>query len=461
MEEDQDLRKLILSLPEAERRTFYKSIILNIFIPVVPYYTQVKLLTSTFEEQFAFFGGGRGGGKTETILMGALQFVNIPSWQAGVLRITTKNSGMLGAAQNRFLKWRNAPYLLNEGIEIKPEGYHGIYRFPSGAQVQFNHVQYDKDVDNYQGAEYHRLLLDEAVQFSEHKLTRLKGSVRKTKDDPLPINIWYTGNPGGLTHDYFYTRFVKGSGLFIPSLYTDNPHLDSNYGESFLDSVMDENPTLGRQWKYGDWEAVPPGIMFERKWFTDNTYDYTPDEKIVAAVFLWDLAATEEEDINKKGGGDWTAGCLLQKGELGTGYLDNMVRFRYAPNDAEPRIFKEMGEVYFDNPKTKFRIEMEGGASPKYLINTWSKRLPGYDFDGWKVPRKDKLERARAMVSFIKHGHLKMRAEDWNNDFLSEITSFPTKGVHDDMVDALSGAFNVLFMGEAAQKPFVSSVEMW
>jgi len=280
-------------------------------------------------------------------------------------------------------------------------------------------------------------------------------------DDPLPVNVWYTGNPGGLSHDYFHTKFVKGDGLFIPSLYLDNPHLNHPEYEEMLDSIAEENPILGRQWKLGDWDAVPEGKIFKREWFTDNTYDLINTD-IVASVRLWDLAATEEEDTKKKGGADWTAGCFLLKDKDGVGYIENFRRFRYDPDKAEREIFRQIHEDYDEFPKTMFRIEMEGGASPKYLVNIWGKKLPGYNFDGWKVPRKDKLERARSMVGFIKNGHLKMKEDpSWNNDFLNEITSFPTKGIHDDMVDALSGAFNVLFMGEKPKKPIVSRLDMW
>ncbi len=114
-------------------------------------------------------------------------------------------------------------------------------------------------------------------------------------NDPLPINFWFSGNPGGISHDYFNKNYVKGPKLFIPSLYTDNPYLDHIQYGSFLDDIADEDPIKGRQWKDGDWEAVPEGLMFKREWFTKHTYDFLP-ENIVAACSLWDLAATDPED---------------------------------------------------------------------------------------------------------------------------------------------------------------------
>lgn len=443
MDSDPDLQRLIQNLPINEQRIFYESIILNPWIPHVPYYTQTQLLTSCWTDEFAFYGGGRGGGKTDVVLMGGVQFAEIPTWKAGILRLTNKHLNRLGAVLDRAKKWFNLPYLKNEGLVPHGPGDALIYTFPSGAGLMFGHVQYDSDVEIYQGAELHRLMLDEAVQFSTYKITGLKGSVRKMEGDPLPTNVWYNGNPGGLSHDYFNNNFVKGNFLFIPSLYTHNPHLDHTQYGSFLDSISDENPILGRQWKHGDWNATPRGKMFKRAWFR-NFYSGPPPSRIVKRVRLWDLAATDPEDpLNRNPDPDFTAGALLLLGEDGRVFLDNMRHFQYGPDEAETEIFSQAEE---DTRDVKFRFELEGGASPKYLLNTWSKRLPGYDMDGWQVPRRDKITRAQAMVSTIKHGHLWLHEDpEWNDRFLAEITSFPTKKVHDDQVDALSGAYAVLF----------------
>ena len=85
----------------------------------------------------------------------------------------------------------------------------------------------NKDAEKYQGSEFHKLIFDEAVQFTAFKITKIKGRNRKKTNDPLPLRIWYTGNPGGVSHDYFKERFVNGPGYFIDTKYTDNPYLES------------------------------------------------------------------------------------------------------------------------------------------------------------------------------------------------------------------------------------------
>jgi predicted phage terminase large subunit-like protein len=445
---------------------FYDTIIYNPYIPHVPYFTQIELLTSAFTHETALFGGGRGGGKTDTLLIGAVQFSHeFPQWKSGILRLTHKHLSRLGAVLDRARKWFELPYLVNEGLAPKWDREANIFKFPNGSGLMFGHVQHDRDVDIYQGAELHRLELDEAVQFTQYKITALKGSLRKEVNDPLPINFWFSGNPGGIAHDYFNTNHVKGPKLFIPSLYTDNPYLNHIQYRSFLDEIADEDPIKGLQWINGDWEAVPEGLMFKREWFTKNTYSFLPEE-IVAACRLWDLAATDPEDPTKPKNPDATAGCFLLKGVSGKAYIDDFQHFKKDPSEADDLI---IDQIKMDGRKLKngnqilHRLEQEGGASPLFLINRWSLDLPGYDFDGHSIHKKSKIERAQSMLKFIKHGNMKMKEDpSWNTTFLNEIGSFPTKGIHDDMVDALSGAFYQLFMVDDEEVvPEVAEISIW
>ena len=202
---------------------------------------------------------------------------------------------------------------------------------------------------------------------------------------------------------------------------------------------------LYRQWKWGDWEAVPEGKLFQREWFTENTYS-TINEDLTGAIRFLDLAATYEAHPEQAGGADWTVELLLLKGQSGRVYLEDVVRFRLNPDEAEEKIIqtcfedhRRYSDIY------RVRIEQEGGASAKYVINNFSKKLAGLDFDGSHIPRRSKLDRARAFVGFIKHGNFKIKeGAAWLTDFLNEIASFPTRGIRDDQVDSLSGGLNEL-----------------
>ena len=59
----------------------------------------------------------------------------------------------------------------------------------------------------------------------------------------------------------------------------------------------------------------------------------------------------------------------------------------------------------------------------------------------------DKQTRAMPLVSQASGGNVSLVSDDrWNDDFLRELTGFPT-GAHDDMVDAASSAFTRLTGG--------------
>lgn len=447
---DDRIQCLWNSLSEDEKDNVYDTVILNYYIPVVPFFQQILLLINRTD---VLYGGARGGGKSEGSLMAAVQYGEFSQWKVGVFRLTYPDLSAPGAIMDRAKDWwhkdRN-PIYKNSGLESPHwDGTEKTFTFPSGAKIKFAGIEHDKDADKYQGAEFHLVIIDEAVLFTEHKITSLSGAVRKQIIDPLPIRCIYTGNPGGVSHDYFNEFYIIGIGFFIDSKYTDNLYLnDKEYEEKSLNKIKDSDPIKYRQWKYGDWQAIPQGKLFKRKWFTDRLFTHIK-EKITKWLRFWDLAATKEEDPTKTGGPDWTAGGLFALGESGKAYLMDVIHVREDEDIVEELIINTAHE---DGRHVIIRIEQEGGASGKHVIGRFSRDLPGFDCDGQPVQRKAKIDRARAWVSFIKHGGLKIKdggvTQDgvrWITSFLNEITAYPTKGVHDDQVDVISGGLTALF----------------
>ena len=54
--------------------------------------------------------------------------------------------------------------------------------------------------------------------------------------------------------------------------------------------------------------------------------------------------------------------------------------------------------------------------------------------------KKDKITRASPTSAQAEAGNIKVLRAHWNEDFFRELDNFP-EGSHDDIVDALSGAF--------------------
>ena len=97
-----------------EKDNFYETVILNPYIPVVPFFNQILLL---FTDGSVLYGGARGGGKTEASLIGALQYVDYPQWKVGIFRLTFPDLSVPGAIMDRALDWLHEnPILEKAGI---------------------------------------------------------------------------------------------------------------------------------------------------------------------------------------------------------------------------------------------------------------------------------------------------------------------------------------------------------
>ena len=95
-----------------------------------------------------------------------------------------------------------------------------------------------------------------------------------------------------------------------------------------------------------------------------------------------------------------------------------------------------------DGRYVKIGIEQDPGqagvSEADYLIRS----LQGFIAKPYKTT-KDKITRASPVSSQAEAGNIKVLQAPWNDEFFRELENFPD-GAHDDIVDALSGAFNML-----------------
>lgn len=152
-----------------------------------------------------------------------------------------------------------------------------VFRFENGSTIKFGYCANDGDLDQYQGAEYDVVFIDEAGQFQEMWIRKITASVRGAND--LPKRIYYTLNPGGPSHGYFKRLFIdkvynEGEDpeeyRFIQSKVTDNRALMMMQPD-YIKQLQALPYKLRRAWLDGDWNVFE-GAFFEE--WTDDPAHY-------------------------------------------------------------------------------------------------------------------------------------------------------------------------------------------
>lgn len=444
----------------------------------IPHPTQQVFLGLSAKE--ALFGGAAGGGKSDALLMAALQYVDVPGYAALLLRRTWPDLVLPGAIMDRAIQWLSGtPARKHDG------GRH--WTFPSGAKLQFGYLQNDDDKYRYQSAEFQFVGFDELTQWKDEEtynylfsrmrrpkiacitckstLARIRDTNGKiafihTEDgaeakcpntfpDPkvlaqykpakdgigifdVPLRMRAATNPGGRGAHWVKDRFInpktkRRGTIFIPSRLTDNPSLDQKSYKEQLEflSEVDKQRLLN-----GDWDITEGGDMFERG-------DFVPVDGPAPAkakrVRFWDMAASENM-------GDYTVGVLGAMWE-DKFYIEHVVRAQRRPHEVEKLVYNTAN---MDGINVHVRMEQEPGSSGKAIIDSYKRHvLPGFNFDGVKTTGS-KSARASALATYAKKDQLVLMVrEQWCRAFLDEVEAFPN-GAHDDQVDAVAGAFNYL-----------------
>jgi len=217
-------------------------------------------------EQDVLYGGAAGGGKSFAMLVDPLRFMNRSEHRALLLR-------------------RSMPELrelIDKSRELYPKAFPGakfrevekVWKFPSGATLEFGYLDRDADVYRYQGQSYSWIGIDELTQYpTEFPLQYLQSRLRTTDSEIKPY-IRCTANPGGVGGHWVRKRYLtpappneafKGpdglSRKFIPARLEDNPYLskDGRY-EQMLASLP---PVQRKQLLEGNWDVAEGAAFVE------------------------------------------------------------------------------------------------------------------------------------------------------------------------------------------------------
>lgn len=403
-----------------------------------PYPKQAAFMLLDGKE--AFYGGAAGGGKSDALLMCALQYVDTPGYSAIIFRKTFADLVKPGALIDRAQEWLS-PWTTTK--QVRWVDKEKKFVFPSGAILQFGYMETANDRFNYQGGEYQFIGFDEVTHMLEQCYTYMFSRLRRLKTAMhIPLRVRAASNPpdDGDNAEWVYDRFVNpktkdDARVFIPAGMDDNPHLDA---ESYVEALEELDPVTRARLRDGLWEIKRTGNMFKRDWF--GTVDAPPPGR--RTVRFWDCAATEVDPVKKKRGKkpDYTVGLKMsEKG--GIYYIEDIIHMQKSAMNVE-KIQKDT--AVSDGYNVRIREEEEPGASGKYTIDKKRSELfRGFAYEGVRNSG-NKIERAKLVSAAAERRQIKIVRGCPNVEaFFTEIEGFPA-APNDDLVDGLSGAFNAL-----------------
>lgn len=255
-----------------------------------------------------FYGGARGGGKTEGSLGDWLKHSGeYRERAAGVFfRRTFKQlSEVIARSHQLFPK-----------IGAKWNGEKATWTMPGGARLLFRYLERDLDAQEYQGHSYTRLYVEEATNFPSAKpIDMLKATLRSPTGVPTGIRL--TGNPGGPGHAWVKHRFIdpapggytilkeefenpfNGEKLtlervFIPSRLSDNPLLMQNDPLYVAKLQQTGGKQLVEAWLLGKWDIIDGAFFAEFRpdlhVLSDSWLDAIPRYSLCFRAFDWGYA---------------------------------------------------------------------------------------------------------------------------------------------------------------------------
>lgn len=214
------------------------------------------------------YGGARGGGK---------------SW---AVRAKAKLLALRWPGIKILIVRRSYKELINNHVVFLRTELHGVanynktdkeFIFPNGSIISLGYCANDSDLDQYQGAEYDVIFIDEAGQLQEEWIRKINACVRGVNG--FPKRTYYTLNPGGPSHAYFKRLFIdrRFEGAenpddysFVQALVTDNTALMEMQPE-YIEQLRTLPPHLREMWLEGKWD-IYEGQFFEE--FRDNPEHY-------------------------------------------------------------------------------------------------------------------------------------------------------------------------------------------
>jgi hypothetical protein len=219
-----------------------------------------------------FFGGARGGGKSDYLLGDYLEGLHHgQAWRGIIFRKTYNELEELQIRAREIFPDYGGKYKSATSAEYP---FSNCWYFPSGATLKMRYLEHERDADGYQGHQYTWIGFDELTNHATpYGYNKLKACLRNSSE--IHGRIRSGGNPGGKGHIWVKARFIDvappympytdpETGLtrvFIPSKITDNKYLKDN--KQYISLLKSSGSVeLVKAWLNGDWDVIA-GAFFD------------------------------------------------------------------------------------------------------------------------------------------------------------------------------------------------------
>lgn len=417
------------------------------------------------DADLAIYAGAAGAGKTFAALMSLAMGAHLPGYGAVAFRRTSPELTGAGSI------WTESRKLYPHLGGVPRESPTLDWTFPSGATIEFRHLQHEWSVDGHQSKQYAQVLFEELTHFEESQFWYLFSRCRsmcgvrpfmRATCNPDPdsfvrrlIDWWIDEATGQIRADrsgvlrWFVRNENDGKiewgdtaaemlerypGSRAKSLTVIRAMLDDNQAllradPEYRDRLM-ALPTAQRQRLLnGDWNArVAAGSLFRRQWF--RVVDRF-DTAITRRVRAWDRAATEPNPENPDP--DWTEGARLALSERNDVVIEDFASIRTTPGG----VWAFMQDTAQADPAgTTIAVFQDPGAAGKSDDFTARRELIGYDVKTHPA-RTNKVAMAELWSPLAERGVIYVIRAAWNEAFFRAVEAFPSKA-KDDKVDAVS-----------------------
>ncbi len=420
------------------------------------------------------------GGKSYALLLDALRYAALEPVEGFGAVIFRRESPQI---TNQGGLWDEASglYSLAKG---KPNQKYLSYSWAKHkTRIRFSHMQLETDKEAWQGSQIPYIGWDELTHFLESQFfymlsrnrstcgvkPRMRGTTNPDADSWVKrfLAPWVDETYPNPAKSGEIRHFVREDGQ-LRWLEPGETHPDSK-SMTFIEADVHDNPALLKRdpGYLANLKALPlvererllnknwkirheGGTKFKKHWFP--VLDTVPDD-IEKVVRYWDFAATEEVPANsQRDGPDYTASVKL--GRRKPGAFPRYVVLDATWDRRSPGKVEEMVKnvAAQDGRACPIYFEEEGGASGKSNTFNFKVRvLEGYEAHGVRSTGSKEV-RANTFSSQAEAGNVAVLRAHWNNGYFGFLEPFPSAKVHDDPIDASSGAMEQLFLNVDARE---------